>query len=451
MGIHAKRDNGSPGKKLGLGQRRAPLGGSRLRDSKGHASRYSPVVRGLFPPGRALPRTHGNKEAVVIRAGSGLSVESDPTRAAIEAANKAMDEGCLDLPDAAFLFASGGHGERLSEIATTVAELTGVPVVTGGTGNGVLTSAGAVERGDAVALLLVESSDIRFRPFAFESIFGDDQAAARAVGRELEIPLHEPIPPNQLLILFPDPGVFHSPTFFQALEEEWGPLPAVGGGVASTRGSGLSLNGDAAVVRGVTGVGLEGSFGATIRRFSSARLISKAVPITQCRANRITKLAGIPALPFFQRLAGRGLGLDPLSASAVVFVVLGAEAGSIQRGDYVVRALVGISPSTKELLISQDVELGDELAFCLLESGEARRQLTRHLGDLAGVDAKFALYFNCSSRNSAFYGSSEVDVSYLRNALGSTPVAGFYTAAEFAPLAHGNELHLYTGVLLLVT
>ncbi len=30
----------SPGKKLGLGQRRAPLGGSRLRDSKGHASRY---------------------------------------------------------------------------------------------------------------------------------------------------------------------------------------------------------------------------------------------------------------------------------------------------------------------------------------------------------------------------------------------------------------------------
>ncbi len=64
MSIHGVSTQG--GTFPGLWNRKRPgnasllLGGSRLRDSKGHAVRYPKVVRGFHPPspGRASPCTH---------------------------------------------------------------------------------------------------------------------------------------------------------------------------------------------------------------------------------------------------------------------------------------------------------------------------------------------------------------------------------------------------------
>jgi small ligand-binding sensory domain FIST len=379
-----------------------------------------------------------------------LSDRPDPTEAVLQAVDDAMTRGGLTEPSAAFLFATHPHAERLGELARSVTEICGVEAVAGASGTGVLTSAGEVEGRPAVAVLLVQSDEIGFWAFGSENLRGRDDLVAAEVAGALRQAGTRCREARRLLVLFPDPLAFNPLQFFPALEQAAGPMPAVGGGATGLSGQASSVFGPRQISNGVAGMFLQGRFLARIATLSSVRLVSRLMRVTRCRGNLVHELDGLPALGVFRGVAAKMFGLDPVRAAQAVFVAL--RAGQDLVGDelLLVRNVIGLDPARQLLALSQPVEVGAELGFCVLEPHEARRRLAEGLRRLQGSEPSFALYFNCAGRGQSFYGEEGVDTRQIREVLGAVPLAGFFSGAEIAPGGGRNLMHLYTGVLTLV-
>ena len=382
------------------------------------------------------------------RAGCGLSERDDPSEAILRAVDDAMTQGDLSEPNAAFLFATHPHAERLGELAQTITEICGAGAVAGASGTGVLAGDREVEGRPAVAVLLVQSDEIAFNAFGADRLRGRDEAVAAELASELGGESTDGHP-SRLLVLFPDPLALNPLQFFPALDRALGPMPSVGGGPTSLYGQAACVHGHRQVSQGLAGMLVEGRFSARIVTLSAARLVCRPMQVTRCEANLVWELDGLPALVVFANLAARQFGLDPVRAAQALFVALQVGDAETAEPSFVVRNMIGLDPARQLLALSQPVEVGSKLAFCVLEPQEARRRLIEGLDSVAGDPPSFALYFNCSGRGHHFYGEEGVDTAQIRRALGPVPLAGFFSGAEIAPGGGRNLLHLYTGVLSL--
>jgi small ligand-binding sensory domain FIST len=385
----------------------------------------------------------------LIRAGCGLSERDDATEAVLRATDDAMTEGALTEPRAAFVFATHPHAERLGELAQSITELCGAEAVAGASGTGVLTSAGEIEGRPGVAVLLVQAEEISFTTFGVESLRGRDDEVAGEIALALRSSVRRGADKHAMLALFPDPLALDPLRFFPALERAFGPVPAIGGGATSHSGQAAAVYGHHQVSHGLAGMLIDGRFSAQVTRFASARLISRTMKITRCHANLVFELDGLPALVVFQNLAARVLGLDPVRAAQTAFVALPTGSPETGPGEFLVRSVVGLDPARQVIALSQPVESGGEMAFCLLEPAEARRRLADGLQALRDAAPSFGLYFNCAGRGQRFYGEEGVDTRALREVLGPVPIAGFFSGAEIAPVGGRNMLHFYTSILAL--
>jgi small ligand-binding sensory domain FIST len=100
------------------------------------------------------------------------------------------------------------------------------------------------------------------------------------------------------------------------------------------------------------------------------------------------------------------------------------------------------------------VSEGEDLFFGIRDPTGARDDLQRVLSEQTdawhGGAPGAALYVNCVGRGRGFYGMPGLDAAYIHRHLGSVPVVGFFSGAEFAPGAGATTLHQYTGVLAML-
>lgn len=216
------------------------------------------------------------------------------------------------------------------------------------------------------------------------------------------------------------------------------------GGLASSRSRNVQVAND--VIEG----GLSGAvFGPAVA--VSTRLTQGCTPlpgryrITACEENVLATLDGRPALDVFKEAIGEVLARDLRRAAQ--FIHAGLPVRGSDRGDYMVRNLVGIDPKNGLLAIGDVVEAGDELVFCKRDSESARQDLARILGELkAAVPApRGALYYSCLGRGEHMFGRRGAELEQVREALGEVPLVGFFCNGE---ISH-DRLYGYTGVLTL--
>src|SRR5262249_20944430 len=162
------------------------------------------------------------------------------------------------------------------------------------------------------------------------------------------------------------------------------------GGATSLFGQASCVVGSRQISRGLAGLLMEGRFDARIRTLTSARGIGKKMTVTRCQANLVQELDGLPALAVFQNLDSRVFGLDPLRRAQSLFVALHPAGSQQADAPFVVRNLIGFDPARQLLALSQPVEVGAELGFCILEPAEARRRLAEGLEALRGTAPSFA-------------------------------------------------------------
>ncbi len=217
------------------------------------------------------------------------------------------------------------------------------------------------------------------------------------------------------------------------------------GGLSSSRARAVQIANEV-VSGGLSGAVLAASVGVSTRLTQGCAALPGRYRVTGCDANVISTLDGRPALEVMKEAIGELLARDLNRAAQ--FIHAGLPVAGSDRGDYLVRNLVGIDPNNGLIAIGDMVERGAELMFCKRDAESARRDLRRILGELreeVPVQPRGALYFSCVGRGEYMFGSRGAELGLVKEALGDLPLVGFFCNGE---ISH-DRLYGYTGVLTL--
>ena len=218
------------------------------------------------------------------------------------------------------------------------------------------------------------------------------------------------------------------------------------GGLSSSRAGTVQVANDV-ISGGLSGAVLSSSIGISTRLTQGCAPLPGRYRVTACDANVIATLDGRPALEVMKEAIGEVLSRD-LRRTAH-FIHVGLPVAGSDRGDYLVRNLVGIDPRNGLIAIGELVEPGAELMFCKRDAQSARQDLLRILAELreeAPAGARGGLYFSCVGRGEHLFGERGAELGIVRQALGELPLVGFFCNGE---ISH-DRLYGYTGVLTLL-
>ncbi len=174
--------------------------------------------------------------------------------------------------------------------------------------------------------------------------------------------------------------------------------------------------------------------------------------ITAAHANVIEELASAPALerlrtaiasldPHEQELAGTGLMLG---------VVIDENKPEYERGDFLVRPIIGADPERGWIAVGDTVRVGQTVRLHIRDEESADEDLREALAlqgeALASSGAAGALLFTCNGRGSHMFSLPDHDAIAIDDALG-VPAGGFFCAGEIGPVGGRNFLHGFTATL----
>ena len=200
----------------------------------------------------------------------------------------------------------------------------------------------------------------------------------------------------------------------------------------------------------------------------------------------MTEIDGEPALDVLLRDLGVSLDQPHVALAAIRATLVGLVHGSDADGsnavsrtgnfgsDVIVRHIVGLDPGRRGIAVSDQVEVGMQLAFCQRNAQAARADLVRICAEIreelepaelsnsvaaalvaSRADATphpasriaGAIYVSCSGRGGPHFGGPSAELQIVRHALGDVPLVGFFAGGEIAR----HHLYGYTGVLTVFT
>jgi small ligand-binding sensory domain FIST len=376
---------------------------------------------------------------MTVSIGAGLSTHPDVRVGAIEAAQAAA--GGLDgaHADLAVVFASGHHLAAPEATLEGVDEALAPAHLLGCGAGGVLAGKREVEDGTAVAVWAAALPDGDAETFHAHVEEVDDRAALIGLP-DLE--------PTSVALLLPDPYTFPSEIALAAVGRAHPGVPVLGG-IASGRTTdgtaALFLDGEV-VEKGAVGVRLDGVEVLPCVSQGAAP-VGPELTVTAAEGNVITELAGRPALEKLREVIG---DLAPrereLVANGLLLgIVIDGGRPSYERGDFLVRGLLGIDREQGHLAVAAAVRPGQVVRLHARDAGSADADLADALGlhrrALGGVPPAGVLAFTCNGRGRAMFGVADHDARALSQAFQEAPVAGFFAAGEIGPI--GGELFVH--------
>jgi small ligand-binding sensory domain FIST len=322
--------------------------------------------------------------------------------------------------------------------------------VVGCSGAGVLTERGEIEGRPAVAVLTLGSESLVATPALVET-GGDIGGPA---GADLAERIGGTVAEGGCLLVLPDPGGLEPHALLAALADALGFLPVVGAVAAGTPFFEL-LNTDASrgALAGLALSGVEPVIGVA----QGCMPIGAPYVITRAEGNVVREIGSRPAVEI---LAEAIRSLDDPEARirrAGIFAGLAMDPAKspLERGDFLVRNLVGVDRATGAVALADSVRAGQTIQFQIRDARASREDLQATLetlaGRLAGRRPRFGCYFNCAGRGEGLFGVPDHDVTLIRERLGEFPLVGFFGNGEFAPIGRRNFFHTYTGALVVFT
>jgi small ligand-binding sensory domain FIST len=393
----------------------------------------------------------------MIRGGVGYSNARNPRSAAAEATAAALAQAGISRAAGALCFATPAYGAAYPMILRTVASEAHTREVAGCSSMGVIAGETETESGHALAVLVFggNEDEIRATRFFVPTLRG----RAAGVASDVTAAVRPKLGKSNLLILFADTYNFEAEATLEALGTELPGVTIAGGGASEdgSIGETFVFCGDTISSNAVSGMLLSGEFELTLANSIACGLIGTAHRVTAARDNIVIELDGRPAYEVFAEAAGP-LAADLRRALTYIFVAIPVyeNADTIERGQFVVRNIVGASEEHGVVAVAFQPKVGDVIGFVLRDAERSREDLKATLDDLnARLDNKpppaFGLYFNCVSRGAGLYNIPGHDSAYIRRALGPVPIAGFFTGFEIGSLAEQTSLLQYSGVLALIS
>ena len=383
----------------------------------------------------------------MIAAGTGLVTGRTADDAALDASLEALAQSGTDHADLALVFVTGDTYPRAHELLHAVRRVTGARVVLGCSGAGILTGRREVEdEALAVAVLTVRCERLVATPFLFEQ-----QGERPDLGAEVAQQIGSTVAEGGCVLLLPDAMGCNPTALLAQLHEALGFVPVLGAVAAGPTMFEL-FNTDAA--RGaLAGVALSGLV-PTIGVAQGCAPIGEPYIITRAEGNVIERIGNRPALEMLQEAIRSLPGGSERIQRAGVFAGLAMDPAKspLERGDFLVRNLVGVDPASGAVAVAERARVGQTVQFQIRDAEASRDDLRAMLEDVAarlgGRRPAFGCYFNCAGRGRGLFGVADHDVTLIHERLGVFPLVGFFGNGEFAPIARRNFFHNYTGALV---
>jgi small ligand-binding sensory domain FIST len=231
-------------------------------------------------------------------------------------------------------------------------------------------------------------------------------------------------------------------------------MPVLGGlaSAAASGSAGLFLDG---------GVMNSGAVACTLSGIEILPCVSQgAAPVgpemtvTAVEGNRIMQLASKPAL---ERLREAIEELEPeerdLAAEGLLLgVVIDENQPDYERGDFLVRPIVGVDPESGALAFADRVRVGQTVRLHVRDaesaSDDLRDALEARAAALGPAGAAGALLFTCNGRGAHMFARPDHDAALVDEELGA-PAGGFFCAGEIGPVGGRNFLHGFTATMAL--
>ena len=383
----------------------------------------------------------------MIAAGTGLAAGGRADVAAHEASRHAMERCGTDRADVALVFVTGDAQAHAAEALHAVRQVTGAPVVLGCTGTGILTERREVEGEPAIAVLAVRCEQLVATPFSFER-----QGERADLGTELGQQIGPTVAEGGCVLVLPDAIGCNPAALLTQLHEALGFVPVLG---AVAAGEPMFEVYDTEPTEGaLVGVALYG-LAPVIGVAQGCTPIGEPYVITHAQSNVVQRIGRRPAL----EVLGEAIRSHPGTAARIqragVFAGLAMDPAKspLERGDFLVRNLVGADQSSGALAVAERVHVGQTLQFQIRDAEASREDLGAMLdeltGRLGGRRPAFGCYFDCAGRGRGLFGVADHDVTMIRERLGEFPLVGFFGNGEFAPIGRRNFFHNYTGALVI--
>ena len=393
--------------------------------------------------------------------GDGLAFGPDLRSAARQAVEQALAP--LDGPPSlVFVFVGGGGADQGTDAeavecagAEAMAAVPGIPgraAVIGCTASGVIGAGRGVEDAGAVSAWAAVLPGASVTPFRLDT----EREPDRVVVAGMPVPAAE----DRIAVLLADPYRFPVDAFVAESTDQLGGLPIAGGlaGGDPTRSAGaavrLYLDGKVHA-GGAVGVLIGGPLEVATVVSQGCRPVGPPMVVTRAAGNEIAELAGrqalaklegvVTALPEAeQMLAAEGLHIG---------IAMDEYADEHDRGDFLVRSVIGADALAGTLTIGDVVEVGQTVRFQVRDAVTAAADLDRLLsvfGTVSGIDpVGGALLFSCNGRGAAFFGTADHDVDAVRRVLAPEAVGGFFAAGEIGPIGGRNHVHGFTASILM--
>ena len=346
--------------------------------------------------------------------------------------------------DLALVFAGAPHLSEADELLDAVHERLSPAALIGCGAGGVVGGGRELEGGPGAVVWALSAPGARITTHHLEAKAGAESASIEG--------LPDPEELGEAALLLADPYTFSAEAMLRSLNAERPGMPILGGLASAAASGSAPLFFDREVVAG--GAVAAGLAGVPVLPCVSqgATPIGPEMTITAARGNVIEQLASKPAI---ERLREAIAELEPreqmLAAQGLMLgIVIDENQPEYERGDFLVRPILGADPERAELAIGERVRVGQTVRMHVRDGAIAdedlREALRMQTGALAGAAPAGALLFTCNGRGSHMFDVPDHDAGALEDAF-AAPTAGFFCAGEIGPVGGRNFLHGFTATI----
>ncbi len=386
------------------------------------------------------------------QAGVGMSHNRNPKTAAQEAVKIALNTANIQQPDFVFMFASVGYDQQM--LLNSVREMTQHAPLIGCSGEGVIAAREADESNFSVAVMVIQSDEMRFEHGAVTGLKDNPSQVGSTIGAAVH---HQQQPDAKALFLLADGLTFNFDRVMNSLEKHLNqPLPIFGGAAADNCAfkQTYQYHNEQVISDGAVWALLSGDVNLAWAVNHGCAAIGGKRKITRSEGNIIYEIDHKPVLDVLKEY----LTKDEVDhwQKAVLNLCLGFKAPDHMQDydEFLIRFIPSKDDPIGAVAIQTEVIEGCDIWMTRRDHekiavgiDQMAKTIQHQLGQAL---PKLVFQFDCCGRGKSVFRDQEKLslLKTLQQKVGSeAPWIGLYTLGEIGPVGDRNCFHNYTAVV----